>query len=120
MKRLQHLLQRTRIHVHVFRALRFVALATGDLMLMHDVLVIILRARSRARRDGSLDSHLLVLQCSSSLCTLRLGSLLAQRVRLLVARIVLVDLQSDVILLRVRTNRLCHRTRIGFLTLQYF
>lgn len=50
-QRLEHLLQRSRIHVHVFGALGFVALAAGDLMFVHDILVVVLRARSRSGRD---------------------------------------------------------------------
>lgn len=42
MHRLQHLLEGARVDMHVLGALRLVPLARCDLMLVHDVLVVVL------------------------------------------------------------------------------
>lgn len=115
MQRLQHLLQSSRVHIHVFGAFRLVPLAAGDLMFMHDVLIVVLGARAGSRGDGCLNGLLLVLQGATGLRSLGLACLFAA-MRLLVVRIVLVDLQADVVLLYGSLHG--HRAGVGFLPLQ--
>lgn len=91
MKRLQHLLQCSWIDVHVFGAFGFIPLAARNLMLVHDVLVVIFRASSRASRNGSFNVLLLMLQRSASLRPFRLASFL-RPLRLLVIGVVLIYL----------------------------
>lgn len=115
MQRLQHLLESPRVHIHVFGAFRLVSLAAGNLMFMHDVLIVVLGARAGSRGDGRLDGLLLVLQRATGLCSLGLACLFAA-MRLLVVRIVLIDLQPDVVLLYGSLHG--HRAGVGFLPLQ--
>lgn len=115
MQRLQHLLECARVYIHIFGALRLVPLAAGNLMFVHDVFIVILGARAGSRGDRCLDSLLLVLQRAAGLRSLGLAGLLAA-MRLLVVRIVLIDLQADVVLLHGSLHG--HRAGVGFLPLQ--
>lgn len=115
MQRLQHLLQSSRVHIHVFGAFRLVPFAAGNLMFMHDVFIVILGARAGPRGDRRLDSLLLVLQRATGLCSLGFACFFAA-MRLLVVRVVLIDLQTDVVLLHGRLHG--HRAGVGLLSLQ--